>query len=168
MASQARGLDLPRRYGTIIVCGALGLGTTLPQDTEALRRLHERLLPGGTLALDFETPWTDAETWAKWTPEERRELPVPWGSDETQRPDGRWAFLLRAQTSSPSDWSPTVDHFPVLKKDGGQLVLENVRLAHRRCNRDDYADLRRAEEAAVLIENDALDIDGDQSSDVDL
>lgn len=81
-------LDLPRRYGSILVCGAFGLGTTLSQDMEALNRLHEHLLPGGTLALDFETPWTDAGTWAKWTPKGRRELPVPWGSDETTRPDG--------------------------------------------------------------------------------
>ncbi|MDP9233610.1 MAG: HNH endonuclease [Actinomycetota bacterium] len=37
----------------------------------------------------------------------------------------------------PSDWIPTVDHFPVLAKDGGTLALKNVRLAHKVCNRVD-------------------------------
>jgi SAM-dependent methyltransferase len=43
-----------RRYGTIVVCGVFGLGTTRDQDEEALVRLHDALLPGGTLVLDNE------------------------------------------------------------------------------------------------------------------
>lgn len=39
----------------------------------------------------------------------------------------------------PIDWMPTPDHYPVLKKDGGKLTVDNVRLAHRICNRVDYA-----------------------------
>jgi Domain of unknown function (DUF6438) len=38
-----------------------------------------------------------------------------------------------------SDWVPTPDHYRVLKKDGGHLTLDNVRLAHRLCNSVDYA-----------------------------
>lgn len=37
------------------------------------------------------------------------------------------------------DWMPTPDHFPILKKDSGHLTVENVRLAHRLCNRVDYS-----------------------------
>jgi hypothetical protein len=37
-----------------------------------------------------------------------------------------------------SDWEPTADHYPRLKMHGGQLKADNVRLAHRLCNRRDY------------------------------
>jgi hypothetical protein len=40
--------------------------------------------------------------------------------------------------SPQSDWSPTPDHYPRLKAHGGHLTPENVRLAHRLCNRRDY------------------------------
>ncbi len=41
-------------------------------------------------------------------------------------------------TSTGSDWSPTADHYPRLKSRGGLLTPDNVRLAHRLCNRRDY------------------------------
>ena len=47
-------LDPPRRYGTIVACGVFGLGTTRAQDEQAMVRLHDALLPGGTLVLDNE------------------------------------------------------------------------------------------------------------------
>ena len=40
--------------------------------------------------------------------------------------------------SKRSDWIPTPDHYPKLKAHGGQLTPDNVRLAHRLCNRRDY------------------------------
>jgi len=40
--------------------------------------------------------------------------------------------------SSRSDWEVTVDHYPTLKSHGGHLTPDNVRLAHRVCNRRDY------------------------------
>ncbi len=39
---------------------------------------------------------------------------------------------------SGSDWEPTADHYPRLKAHGGHLTSDNVRLAHRLCNRRDY------------------------------
>ena len=39
---------------------------------------------------------------------------------------------------SHSDWEPTADHYPRLKMHGGHLTSDNVRLAHRLCNRRDY------------------------------
>jgi len=92
-------LELPRRYRTVVVCGAFGLGTTQDEDAEALRRIFERLFPGGTLALDFETPWTDPEQWSAWTPERRRELPVPFDSGSDILEDGsayRWSSTLES------------------------------------------------------------------------
>jgi len=49
----------PRRYATIVVCGVFGLGSTREQDEQAIARLHDALLPGGTLVLDNEeSPWS--------------------------------------------------------------------------------------------------------------
>ena len=38
----------------------------------------------------------------------------------------------------PSEWELTADHYPRLKMHGGHLTSDNVRLAHRLCNRRDY------------------------------
>jgi hypothetical protein len=38
-----------------------------------------------------------------------------------------------------SDWMPTVEHFPVYKKEGGKERVDNVILAHRLCNRLDHS-----------------------------
>jgi hypothetical protein len=59
-------------------------------------------------------------------------------------------------SSSGSDWSPTADHYPRLKMHGGHLTPDNVRLAHRLCNRRDYwwrEDQRDAREADVAGED---------------
>jgi hypothetical protein len=40
--------------------------------------------------------------------------------------------------SAYSDWELTADHYPRLKAHGGHLTPDNVRLAHRLCNRRDY------------------------------
>jgi hypothetical protein len=47
-------LNPPRRYATIICSGVLGLGSTREQDIDALKQLHDALLPAGTLVLDNE------------------------------------------------------------------------------------------------------------------
>ena len=38
-----------------------------------------------------------------------------------------------------SDWMPTLEHFPVYKKDGGKATVDNAILAHRLCNRIDHS-----------------------------
>ena len=38
-----------------------------------------------------------------------------------------------------SDWMPTVEHFPVYRKDGGKETVDNIILAHRLCNRLDHS-----------------------------
>jgi hypothetical protein len=53
-----------------------------------------------------------------------------------RHPKGREYFVRRPDP--PSDWAPSADHIH-LKSEGGQLDLENVRLAHVLCNRVDYA-----------------------------
>jgi SAM-dependent methyltransferase len=50
--STLHDLDPPRRYASIVCTGVFGLGTTREQDILAVKRLHDALLPGGTLVLD--------------------------------------------------------------------------------------------------------------------
>lgn len=50
--STLHDLDPPRPYASIVCSGVLGLGTTRDQDIRAVGRLHDALLPGGTLVLD--------------------------------------------------------------------------------------------------------------------
>ena len=68
-------LDLPRRYRTIVVCGAFGLGSDRERDRQALERLRDHLEPGGTLLLDIEVPYADARLWKYWVGDERASLP---------------------------------------------------------------------------------------------
>ena len=80
-------LDLPRRYQTIIAVGVFGLGTTREQDVEALRRLRAHLVPGGTLAVDIELPWTNGWVWGEWA--RRPDRPQRWRPPiERALPDG--------------------------------------------------------------------------------
>ena len=48
-------------------------------------------------------------------------------------PGGRGYFDPRS--TRPDDWVPTPDHYPLPKRKGGHLVPENIRLAHKLCNR---------------------------------
>src|ERR1043166_979634 len=47
------------------------------------------------------------------------------------------AELEEVRAACP-DWEPTADHYPRLKMYGRHLTSDNVRLAHRLCNRRDY------------------------------
>ena len=79
-------LDPPRTYRTIYVCGAFGLGSTREQDLEALRRFREHLEPGGTLLVDIEVPYADAELWRYWLKDERASLPEAAARPKSLRP----------------------------------------------------------------------------------
>jgi hypothetical protein len=54
-------------------------------------------------------------------------------TDECLCPDGRWFFTKRGDPRH-SPWAPSADRWPVPGRDGGEYVIENVRLAHYRCN----------------------------------
>lgn len=87
------GLDLPRRYRSVICCGAFGLGVSRTDDLEGLRRLRSHLLPGGVLALDYEVGEFDAERWRRWRPRPAVETP-PAAEDRRLGPDG-FHYALR-------------------------------------------------------------------------
>jgi hypothetical protein len=78
-------LDPPRRYKTIFVCGAFGLGSTREQDVQALRRFHENLEPDGTLLVDIEVPYADGKLWRYWLKDERAPLPEAAGRPRSLR-----------------------------------------------------------------------------------
>jgi SAM-dependent methyltransferase len=82
-------LELPRRYRTIFVCGGFGLGGRRDHDVEGLRRIYERLEPGGTFVVDNEVPYA-AIGWKYWQRKEREGLPRPWRDkgDRRQAADG--------------------------------------------------------------------------------
>jgi SAM-dependent methyltransferase len=70
-------LDLPRRYGTIFICGGFGLGGVREHDVEGLRRVYEHLEPGGTFVVDNEVPYATFR-WKYWQQKGREELPRAW------------------------------------------------------------------------------------------
>jgi hypothetical protein len=42
-------------------------------------------------------------------------------------------------TSESKDWTPTHEHFPIPKREGGKVAVDNAILAHRLCNRMDFS-----------------------------
>jgi len=70
-------LDLPRRYRTVIVCGAFGLGGSADWDREALRRIRTHLEPGGVLVMDYEEQYRSEEEWRRWLARKGPSLPEP-------------------------------------------------------------------------------------------
>jgi SAM-dependent methyltransferase len=79
-------LDPPRKYKTIFVCGAFGIGSSREQDVQSLRRFHENLEPGGTLLVDIEVPYADEKLWQHWLKDKRHRLPEAPGRPRSQRP----------------------------------------------------------------------------------
>ena len=105
-------LALPRRYRTIYVCGAFGLGSSRSEDIEALDRFRDHLEPGGTLLLDIEVPYADPMHWKYWLAEERGALPLPERPTRERRraSDGReYALGSRLVAVDPLDQSYTLE-----------------------------------------------------------
>lgn len=105
-------LDAPRRYRTIYVCGAFGLGSTREQDLEALVRFRDHLEPGGILLLDAEVPYADPTHWKYWLKEERVALPHPERSPTGRRAasDGtEYALATRLVDVDPLDQSVVLE-----------------------------------------------------------
>ena len=81
-------LDMPRRYGSAVMCGVFGLGVTRQQDLDGLRRVRAHLRPGGVVALDYEVGEFDVDRWRGWQPRPADETPPP----ETERHGGADGF----------------------------------------------------------------------------
>jgi SAM-dependent methyltransferase len=124
----------PRRYRTIVVCGVFGLGSTREQDMEALRRMHAALEPGGTLVIDNEVPYADADYWALWPAGSRTALPEAERSpgERVPAPDGsERALRSRVLAMDPLDQSITLEIAADKWVDGEHVVHETHRLSMR-------------------------------------
>jgi SAM-dependent methyltransferase len=114
-------LDPTRRYKTIFVCGAFGLGSTREQDLEALRRFHEYLEPDGTLLLDIEVPYADTRQWRFWLRKERAALPEASKPPRARRraSDGaEYALRSRIVELEPLDQRVTLEMHAEMWRDG--------------------------------------------------
>ena len=128
-------LGPPRRYATIVVCGAFGLGSTRAEDEEALRRLREALLPGGTLLLDNEAPYANVDLWPYWTKEKRKDLPRPWREpgERSGTSDGaELALRSRVVGMDPLDQSFQIE-LRAFKWRDGELVTQEEHELSMRC-----------------------------------
>jgi SAM-dependent methyltransferase len=140
-------LDPPRRYRTVVVCGAFGLGTTRAQDEQALRRLHDCLEPGGTLLLDNQVPYSGAHRWSLWHAEQRRTLPEPWpeSGDRRRAPDGSELELRgRVRELDPLEQSAVCEIRADKWVDGKHVAFEERPLTMRMYFRNELVLMLRA------------------------
>ena len=86
-------LDLARRYGAIVMCGAFGLGGSRDDDREGLRRMFAHLRPGGRLAIDYEVENLD-EQWPRPTGSSAPDAGPPPPSERRLGSDG-FEYALR-------------------------------------------------------------------------
>ena len=81
-------LDLPRRYRTIYMCGAFGIGGRRDHDREGLRRAYRHLEPGGALLIaNHHLPYADRDEkgWSHWLPGRRVSTPHEWPTEGDRR-----------------------------------------------------------------------------------
>jgi SAM-dependent methyltransferase len=81
-------LQLKRKYRTIYMCGAFGIGGNREHDRESLRRAYQHLEPGGALLIAnhwFPYGEADGKAWSRWLPGHRADVPRDWPSDGERR-----------------------------------------------------------------------------------
>jgi SAM-dependent methyltransferase len=123
-------LDIPRRYRTIFVCGAFGLGSTREQDLEALERLRDHLEPGGTLFIDLEVPYADERQWSLWPGKGRAGLPEPEApaGPSPDSPGVDWTLRVRYLGLDPLEQRVALEMHIEKWRDGALEAAENRRL----------------------------------------
>jgi SAM-dependent methyltransferase len=149
-------LDPPRRYGSVVVCGAFGLGSARAQDQDGLRRLRACLEPGGTLLLDNQTPYSNTNMWPRWTKPGRDELPSEWSPLEPEwrgADDGsEYSLQARVLSFDPLDQSTQL-LLRAQKRVAGEVIIEEHRLLLRNYFRDELLMmLERAGFESVRVE----------------
>lgn len=119
-------LALPRRYQTVVVCGAFGLGGTRAQDLLGLRRIRSALRPGGVLLMDHYLPnLENPKGWKFWV--EEPELPRAWPArgDRRQASDGSELELLVRQIAfDPLAQTTTLEMRASQYRDDQAVVVE--------------------------------------------
>jgi SAM-dependent methyltransferase len=128
------GLAPRRAYRTIVVCGVFGLGSSREEDAEALRRLHDALMPGGMLLIDNEQPYADADYWALFPAAARTELPEPeeGAGERVSAPDGSdRALQSRVLSLDPLDQTIVLEIRADKWADGEHVAVEHHQLSMR-------------------------------------
>jgi SAM-dependent methyltransferase len=114
-------LELARRYRTIVICGAFGLGGTRENDLAGLRRCHQHLEPGGALVFNVQIEYSSA-AWDLWRVPNG--LPAPWPERGAPRvaPDGSEHYMqIRSLAADPLTQTHTRE-VRLEKRVAGQLV----------------------------------------------
>jgi SAM-dependent methyltransferase len=139
-------LDPPRTYRTIFVCGGFGLGSTHAHDEQALRRFHAALVPGGTLVLDVEMPYSYTRHWPYWLKDGRGGLPEDWREPDRRRTaDGReLALATRVVDLDPLEQLVTMELRAEQWAGGERVAAETHTLTIRLYFRDELAAMVRA------------------------
>jgi SAM-dependent methyltransferase len=121
-------LDLPRRYRTVVMCGALGVGSTRAEDIEALGRVYDHLEPGGTFVFDNEVPYADGNGWELWQAEGRAELPRrPAGKRRVGSDGAEFELRSRVLDLDPLEQRLTMEMQAFMWRDG-ELVAADEHL----------------------------------------
>jgi SAM-dependent methyltransferase len=119
-------LDLSKRYRTIYMCGAFGLGSTRAEDMATLDRCFRHLEPGGALVLDCYLPYGSVGLWMAWTPEKHKELPRRWpeeGERKAAANGDELEWLNRTLDVNPLEQRTTLQTRIRLWR-GGEMVKE--------------------------------------------
>ena len=123
-------LDLPRRYGAVVICGGFALGATRDHDLEGLGHAFEHLRPGGVLALDYEVNEFDLEKWQAWQPDSCDESP-PEPQDRRAGGDGFEYALRHRVTAVDLDTKRVSRELQAWQWCGGDLVARRDPRSHR-------------------------------------
>jgi ubiquinone/menaquinone biosynthesis C-methylase UbiE len=123
-------LDLERKYRTIYMCGAFGLGGRRDHDREALRRAYRHLEPGGGLLIaNHAFPYAaDEKGWARWLPAHRDGIPQAWpavGDRRTASDGDEIELLSRLAELDPLEQRRTLEIRARLWR-GDQIVKEEA------------------------------------------
>ncbi|MBI2781453.1 MAG: methyltransferase domain-containing protein [Chloroflexi bacterium] len=126
-------LDLDRRFQTIFMVGVFEIGGTRAWDREGLRRVFEHLLPGGTLLINHELPYSGLESdrWARWLPTRPVQFPEPWREpgDRRRLADGDELELVARRISfDPLGQRETLEMRARLWHNGAVVREETARL----------------------------------------
>jgi hypothetical protein len=162
-------LEPPRRYGTIFVCGAFGLGSTREQDYESLVCFREHLEPGGTLLLDIQVPYADTSQWRYWLREERGALPETYEGPADRRlaSDGaQYALHARILDLDPLEQRVTLEMHAEMWRDGRPEAEEDHMLTINLYFRNELLQmLARAGFADVVVQGDHNDAEATSDDD---
>jgi SAM-dependent methyltransferase len=155
-------IELPRRYRTIFVCGAFGLGSTREQDFESLARFREHLEPGGTLLLDIEVPYADTREWVYWLREERTRLPEAFKRPRERRlgpNEAEYALRPRILELDPLEQRVTLEMHAELWRNGTMEAEEDHALTINLYFKNELLlMLERAGFAEVVVQGDHNDL----------